>query len=262
VHCNICNNSCTARGGYTVLGKYFAEFWQCPQCGYGALKDPSWLGEAYTSAYTAVDIGPLHRSLEGSHIVKWIIDRYHKQHRVSLDYGGGYGLLVRRMRDLGYPFLWYDLFCSNLFAKGFEGGLEGREHYDVITAFEVLEHLVAPMAELDRIISSSDTFVFSTMLLPDPLPAFEQWWYYGPEHGQHVSFYSQQSLEFVARKHGKRFLTNGNGLHVITNKQMSERLLRLFSNTRLATLHSALRPRRSLLLPDFEAGRKRALHGG
>ena len=37
-----------------------------------------------------------------------------------LDYGGGYGLFVRLMRDGGFNFYWNDPFTENLFARGFE----------------------------------------------------------------------------------------------------------------------------------------------
>jgi hypothetical protein len=261
IRCNLCEGSCEPRGSYRVLARHSAEFWQCVQCGYGFLHEPSWLDEAYSSAITSVDIGPLNRCIENSRTVKFLIDLYHRGNGLSLDYGGGYGLLVRRMRDLGYQFLWYDTFCQNLLAKGFEGQLTGHEKYEVITAFEVLEHLVEPKAELDRIISSCETFIFSTSLLPEPLPQFDQWWFYGPEHGQHVSFYRRSSLEALARRHGKQFVTDGSDIHVITGKRMSPRLFRWLTKRKVAALYSALRPRSSLLFKDFEAGRKRALAG-
>lgn len=259
VQCNLCRAACENRGSYDVLGRHRAEFWQCRQCGYGFLKEPFWLGEAYATAITSVDLGPLDRCLETSRIVKVLIDLYHRKDGLGLDYGGGYGLFTRRMRDLGYAFLWHDIYCANLFAKGFEGQLTDGQRYEVITAFEVLEHLVAPKAELDRIISSCESFIFSTDLLPDPLPPFDQWCYYGPEHGQHVSFYSRLSLESLAHRHGKQFATNGRGIHVITSKKISPRLFRWLAQRKVAALYSALRPRPSLLMTDFEAGRKRAL---
>jgi Methyltransferase domain len=259
LRCNLCNAACECRGSYRILGRHRADFWQCLECGYGFLNEPFWLPEAYASAITSVDIGPLNRCIETSRIVKVLIDLYHRKDGLGLDYGAGYGLFTRRMRDLGYLFLWHDTYCANLFAKGFEGQLTNGQRYEVITAFEVLEHLVAPKAELDRIISSCESFIFSTTLLPDPLPQFDQWWYYAPEHGQHVSFYSRSSLETLARKHGKHFATGGNGIHVITSKKINPRLFRWLARRKVSALYTALRPRPSLLGADFEAGRKRAL---
>jgi hypothetical protein len=257
--CNLCDGSCESHGSYQVLGKYDAEFWQCLNCGYGFLNDPSWLEEAYTSAITSVDIGPLDRCIANSRIVKLLIDHYHGRIRAGLDYGAGYGIFTRRMRDLGYSFLWYDTYCANLFAKGFEGEITGKERYDVITAFEVLEHLVMPREALDRIISSCDSFIFSTLLISEPRPQFDQWWYYAPEHGQHISFYSKKSLQKLAEKHGKQFISNGTDFHIITNKKISERMFGWLTKRKVAALVSLFRPQPSFLGADFEAGRKRAL---
>jgi hypothetical protein len=37
-----------------------------------------------------------------------------------IDYGGGYGLFVRLMRDAGFDYYWFDKFCDNVLSKGFE----------------------------------------------------------------------------------------------------------------------------------------------
>src|SRR3954452_16672895 len=140
------------------------------------------------------------------------------------------------MRDLGYQFFWNDTHCPNLFAKGFEGSLNGSEHYQMITAFEVMEHLVSPNALLKSILSAGDSFFFSTMLLPKSFPSFDEWWYFGPEHGQHVSFYSRRTLSKLAERMGKRFVTNGFNLHMITSRRISRRLFEIVTNPAIAAL--------------------------
>lgn len=162
------------------------------------------------------------------------------------------------MRDLGYHFFWYDTHCLNLFSKGFEGELDGAQRYEVITAFEVVEHLVNPGSSLKHILSSCESFLFSTDLLPEPFPAFDQWWYFGPEHGQHISFYSLKTLSKLAEETGKRLVTDGNQLHMITSKRIGDRLFRTVTKPRLATLFEYIWPRYSFLLDDFDAGRRRA----
>ena len=37
-----------------------------------------------------------------------------------LDYGVGYGVFVRLMRDIGFDYFWQDKYTENLFAQGFE----------------------------------------------------------------------------------------------------------------------------------------------
>jgi hypothetical protein len=40
--------------------------------------------------------------------------------------------------------------------------------------------------------------MFSTLLVPEPAPKLEDWWYYGLEHGQHIAFYTRKSLAVLA----------------------------------------------------------------
>ena len=59
-----------------------------------------------------------------------------------LDFGGGYGVFTRWMRDEGYDFFHYDQHCPNLFAPGHEADISGSVRYELATAFEVFEHIV------------------------------------------------------------------------------------------------------------------------
>ena len=51
---------------------------------------------------------------------------FFKSNGSIVDYGGGYGLLVRLMRNSGFDFYRYDPYCANFFAKGFEVDLFAR----------------------------------------------------------------------------------------------------------------------------------------
>ncbi len=44
----------------------------------------------------------------------------------------------------------------------------------------------------------SRNILFTTTLLPSPMPQPGTWWYYGLEHGQHISFYSLETLQSIA----------------------------------------------------------------
>lgn len=259
VQCDLCEGECVSKGSYLVLGKYEARMAQCQQCGYTFAVEPGWLGEAYSSPMTSVDIGPLNRCIGQASVTKILIEFFHDRHARCLDFGGGHGLFVRRMRDLGYHFFWHDIHCPNLFAKGCEAEFTGSEHYEMITAFEVLEHLVSPQSSLKRILSSCESFLFSTVLLPEPFPAFDQWWYFGPEHGQHVSFYTLNSLSKLAGSVGKHLVTDGVELHMITSKRVNDRIFRFVTRQRVATFLGFFCRRDSFLLSDFEAGRSKAL---
>jgi hypothetical protein len=259
MQCDLCAGECFPKGSYTVLRKHEAQIAQCQTCGYAFAVKPSWLGEAYSSPMTSVDTGPLKRSIEQARVTKILIELLHDRRCSCLDFGGGYGLFVRRMRDLGYHFLWHDTYCLNLFAKGFEGDFGGSQHYEIITSFEVLEHLVSPRASLELILSSCESFLFSTVLLPEPLPAFNQWWYFGPEHGQHVSFYTRDTLSKLAARAGKHLVSDGIDLHMITSKRINDSLFKILTRPELTRLFEYCHRRETLLMSDFEAGRRAAL---
>lgn len=85
--------------------------------------------------------------------------------KTFLDYGGGYGMLVRMLRDAGLPFEWYDKYCTNLFAKGQE---KRQAHYDVVTAFELFEHLPRPHEEIAALCELGENVLFTTQLSTTP----------------------------------------------------------------------------------------------
>ncbi len=254
--CNLCGQECRDRGTYRVLGKYDAKLEQCTSCQFCFAVQPQWLEEAYSSPMTKVDLGPVFRGLHYAQIAKIVLELLLDPRGRGLDFGGGFGIFTRRMRDLGYNFFWQDKHCPNLFAQGFEGELGNR--FELVTAFEVLEHIVDPKALIDQILDSSRAFLFTTLLLPDPFPRFDQWWYFGPEHGQHVSFYTRKTLATLAKQAGRHFITNGVDLHLIGPKR-SERLFRFMTSARVSHVFDLLRSRESLLLSDFDAGRRAIL---
>ena len=102
------------------------------------------------------------------------------------------------MRDRGLDFHWSDKFAPNLYARGFEA--ESTEPHDLVTAFEVFEHFDDVRAELDRLFSPGHRFVLISTFLHRGHR--DGWWYYVPEVGQHVSFYSRRTMSFIAEKFG------------------------------------------------------------
>ncbi|MDM9385349.1 methyltransferase domain-containing protein [Chlorogloeopsis sp. ULAP01] len=79
-----------------------------------------------------------------------------------LDVSGGYGLLTRLMRDIGFDCYTTDKYCQNLFAKAFEP--TDKFEADALFAFEVLEHIENPLKFLSKIFMKSGckTLIFST----------------------------------------------------------------------------------------------------
>jgi hypothetical protein len=156
------------------------------------------------------------------------------------------------MRDLGYDFRWFDRYCHNLFAKGFEADINDGKRYNVLTAFEVFEHLLNPMKEIEALSKLSDNILFSTLLVPSPPPRIVDWWYYSPAHGQHIAFFTLESLQIVAEKLKARIYTNGTDVHLLTQERISARLFDIVTAPRFSEWFNVLKQRKGLLEADFQ----------
>ena len=126
---------------------------------------------------------------------------------------------------------------------------KSKVHYDVLTSFEMFEHLVNPLETIQALSSLADTIVFSTALVPKGRPKTNEWWYFCLDHGQHVAFYTKESLRICAGKIGMNYYNLGN-LHIMTKVKLPELKLHVLSNNRIRYLLSFVFPRRRSLLGD------------
>lgn len=255
--CAICSRETALFGRERVLGRYDADYIRCTSCGFIQAADPIWLQEAYSDAMTASDLGPVYRCDYFSKIVKTLIHFYFDAEARFIDYGGGHGLFVRRMRDLGYNFYWTDRYCENLFAKGFVADTSFSQKYELLTAVEVFEHLIDPWEEIQAMTHLSDNIFFTTELVRTPPPPLGQWPYYSPEHGQHIAFYTRKSLEVVAERLGAHFYSNGFDVHLITRREISERLFNFLVQPRFSEWFHFLRHMPTRLWADAVASKAR-----
>lgn len=226
MHCIICSNKTEKRFESRILGKYEGVYFQCPKCHFLQVSNPSWLEEAYTEAINLCDTGILARNNRLSELTALIIYYFFDPAGTFVDYAGGYGIFTRLMRDVGFDYYWCDKYSQNILAKGFE--YKDYQKIELLTAFEVLEHLENPLQDLDQMTSISRNLLFSTELLPSPLPSPDQWWYYGVEHGQHISFYTENTLKYIAHHYGLTYY-NICGLHLFTEKPIEQQADRLVS---------------------------------
>ena len=193
------------------------QYFECTRCRYVETETPYWLERAYTNAINDSDTGILSRNLMNARLVlstMWLLDALDSR---VVDYAGGYGVLVRLLRDDGVDALWSDQFCENLFARGFA---HRGESAGLVTAFEAFEHFVNPADELEKMFAVAPSVLLSTLLMPTPAPA--DWWYYGAEHGQHVGLYRLDTLKSLAARHGKVVVTNGISYHLMTDRPVSQ----------------------------------------
>ncbi len=225
-------------------------YFRCTSCGFICTEEPYWLEAAYSAAITGSDLGLVNRNIHLSKITKSVISVFFTKNRRFIDYAGGYGLFVRLMRDLGFDFHWYDKYCRNLFACHFESA-ENDTAYELLTAFEVFEHLVDPINEVEKMLTYSRNILFTTEIVPVPAPKPDEWWYYGVEHGQHISFFTVQSLELIARKFSLNFVSDGRYCHLFTEKKIPRFFFRMVTCFRAAFIFDVLFSRKSLLPTDY-----------
>lgn len=254
MNCKICDQSTAVIGAGLMLGQYRTEFHQCSGCGFIQTDEPIWLSEAYSSAITGSDLGLVTRNISLATICSALIPILFPRGRRFVDYGGGYGLFVRLMRDAGFDFVRYDPLCENLFAQGLDAEAPSAPNYDLVTAFEVFEHLLSPLDDIELMFKFGRSIFFSTELVSSMSPPRpEAWAYYGLEHGQHIAFYSLRTLRVLADRFSLHLYTNGQSLHLLTEQKLPEQLFRVLLHRRVATLVRPFVRRGSLLGDDVHA---------
>jgi hypothetical protein len=233
-----------------LLGRHQVQYFRCDNCEFIQTELPYWLDEAYTAAITKSDLGLVGRNIVFAAVCKALIDRFFNPDASFVDYGGGYGMFVRLMRDEGYDFYRYDKYCDNLFASGLDVDEHSDRHYELVTALEVFEHLVNPMEEIAQMLRFSKSIFFTTELVPPSNPRPGEWPYYGLEHGQHLSLYTLKSLQTIADHFGVKLYSNHTSLHLLTEKTISPQVFRLILHRKVARAVNIFSRRRSLLHRD------------
>lgn len=233
------------------MGKHDVSYYRCTCCGFVQTEAPHWLDEAYSEAINFSDIGLLGRNVRLSRIVKVLICAFFNPDNSFLDFGGGYGMLVRLMRDQGFDFFRYDKYCQNLFANGFDLSDITDGEFELVTAFEFFEHIHDPVTEVERLLNLSPNIFFTTELLPGSSPQPGSWWYYGTEHGQHISFYTLESLQALAERFSLNLYTARGCFHLLTSKDISPRRYRWLFKKKITAIIDAFCKRKSLRYDDY-----------
>ncbi len=218
MNCKICDSESIKIFSQRILKKYDVDYFRCNSCGFIQTENPYWLEESYVNPLNNDDTGILKRNndfLKKTAAINYFMFNSEKQ---FLDYAGGYGVFTRLMRDTGFDCYWIDKYAKNILAIGFEG--DENKKYETVTAFEVFEHMVDPKTELEKILEYSDNIIFSTVLVGDQIPD-KNWWYYGFNHGQHISLYTIKSLQQLANQYGLNFYSNGSSFHMFTKNEIS-----------------------------------------
>lgn len=248
--CKICGSLSEPFASARILNKHDITYYGCTECEFVQTEEPYWLAESYAEAINTTDIGYVSRNLSLAKSTASLVGGLLGAGGRFLDYGGGYGLFVRLMRDQGLDWYWDDMHCANLFAKGFEADRDSK--FDMVTCFEVMEHTVDPIKEIENMLARAPVIAFTTCILPTARPKPSEWWYYGLDHGQHVALFSRKSLDVLADRFSLSLWSNGNDFHILSRQQLPARRVGLLLRPRIAMLVNYLRRRPSLLSSDFE----------
>lgn len=250
--CRVCGHAAPYKFSNSVIGN-IVRYFDCQHCGYVQTERPYWLEQAYSKAINVEDTGIVWRnSLNTGRVLMTLLALNKLRGRV-IDYAGGLGILVRMLRDAGVDAYWSDKYCDNAVARGFEAD-DGT--YDLLTAFEVFEHLEHPLPELENMLARAPAVLISTELIRGRGTPAPEWWYFQPEHGQHIGFFRQSTLAHMAERLNCNYATDGLSLHLFHSSKIPWswrplQRLRIFAPllTRFAL--------QSKVVTDFEALRRR-----
>ncbi len=164
------------------------------------------------------------------------MEKYRKTGRL-LDFGCGRGEFLEVAKSMGWEV--YGLEYSekaieilrskqiNVIDGNFIEQFEGKDHFDVITAFEVVEHLVFPMESLKII----NTWLRKEGCFYMTVPSFNSIGRFRMKerypilvYPEHVSYFSRKSLKYALRKSGfalTKVLSHGLNPNVLRKRKIS-----------------------------------------
>ena len=228
INCRLCSKNISAPIFSNIIFGKSVFYFDCNVCGYVQTEYPTWLGETYSEMMTDSDTGVMLRNLSNVSLTLATLTLINKRNLPVVDYGAGYGVLVRLLRDIGINASWLDPYSKNLVAKGFEYSNTGKKRKKValVTSFETFEHFINPLKEMNKIILISSNILLTTELVSDPVP--KDWWYYALDSGQHIGFYRLKTLQYIAKKFNLNLLSDGVSIHFFSKKKYSYFLWKLF----------------------------------
>ncbi|WP_244242817.1 class I SAM-dependent methyltransferase [Leptospira bouyouniensis] len=277
IKCRLCGSDATlVKSDLLYLKKFNANLYQCNYCKMLQLDFVNWLDFAYSESISITDTGLVQRNIMLAKRVLVLLSvinlknlfpvflyrifkKYLKIFAAKsikpfkskiLDFGGGYGLLVRLLRDAGFDAYWNDLYTENLLAKGFE---KNSGYYEVLLSFEVLEHLENPKFELDKIFKefSPNFFITTTLSYGNEVPN-ENWWYYSFETGQHITFYNQETFNVIASIYGYHYFSVDETFHIFSKQKINKELIRFYVQRSDFFYDTFARKYNSLTLTDHD----------
>lgn len=263
IECRLCGAPATLAFARPADDGTTIRCFACTSCRSLQTEAPYWLAEVYAASSSAsrldIDTSAVERCLFNRIVVAflWKLGGFANGRDRLLDWGGGPGLFVRLLRDVGIDAYLYDKYARNHFATGFFRDNDTR--YSFVTAFEVFEHFPEPAKDLEAIFALDAAF-----LLISTAPFTGQghdWAYLGPPKSEHVFFYSDEALELIGRRFGYQVMRMPQAITLFHQPRISRTRLqlvaRLIAHPRMAELAFALKSKWSLADEDARTIRRR-----
>ena len=202
--CRLCSGEQKYLFSKKLLNKYHVDYFKCSECNSLQTEYPYWVEEAYQkNNLSTLDTGAMQRNLHNFSACIALL----KLLKINnlLDYGGGDGVLCRLLRDYSINCYLKDSYAFPAYAQGFD--IPDFDEPELITSFEVLEHLVEPAVDLDKLFNYSSKYLLVTTEIYSNQD--HNWWYLAPLSGQHIFFYSGKSLDYIAARYGYQYVVSG-----------------------------------------------------
>jgi SAM-dependent methyltransferase len=194
------------------------EYHLCGRCGFcfapalHAWRHEDFARHVYNDAYVTVDPDYLGARPEANASALDALLGQHAARIRHLDFGGGDGLLSRRLQERG----WQSSSCDPFLEPNLDLARLGR--FSLVTAYEVFEHVPDVdrlIRTLGRITERQGVVLFSTLLADGQVRAgaAPTWWYAAPRNG-HISLFSRRSLELLGLRAGFSYQALDNLTHL------------------------------------------------